>query len=125
MRQASEQDHREIAEGLPPTRAVEYLLGVIEVLRDAEPSHSVADELGLGLTGTELRMFTAFHSHMGVIFTKEKMHTAMYFDSTDGDTPDILIVDAFVCRLRQKLNGSPYRIDTVWGRGYSMHEATT
>jgi two-component system cell cycle response regulator CtrA len=41
------------------------------------------------------------------------------------DEPEIKIIDVFICKLRKKLasasNGKDY-IETVWGRGYVLHE---
>ena len=41
------------------------------------------------------------------------------------DEPEGKIIDVFVCKLRKKLanaSGGKDYIDTVWGRGYVMHE---
>jgi two-component system cell cycle response regulator CtrA len=41
------------------------------------------------------------------------------------DEPVVKIIDVFICKLRKKLatasNGNDY-IETVWGRGYVLHE---
>ncbi len=41
------------------------------------------------------------------------------------DEPKLKIIDVFICKLRKKLaNASKGRnfIETVWGRGYVLHE---
>ena len=41
------------------------------------------------------------------------------------DEPELKIIDVFVCKLRKKLAqaaGGDHYIETVWGRGYILHE---
>ena len=41
------------------------------------------------------------------------------------DEPEIMIIDVFVCKLRKKLanaSGGKDYIETIWGRGYVLHE---
>lgn len=48
--------------------------------------------------------------------TKEQLLGYMY-DVTE-DTPEIKIIDVFVCKLRKKLAAFALDIQTIWGRGY-------
>jgi two-component system cell cycle response regulator CtrA len=41
------------------------------------------------------------------------------------DEPEAKIIDVFVCKLRKKIvlaSGGANYIETVWGRGYVLHE---
>jgi two-component system cell cycle response regulator CtrA len=40
------------------------------------------------------------------------------------DEPELKIIDVFVCKLRKKLAqaGGDHYTETVWGRGYILHE---
>lgn len=60
------------------------------------------------------------YKHKGVVVTKETMHTVMYSNRLETDTPDIKIVDVQICRLRKCL--PPNSIDTCWGRGWMLTE---
>jgi two-component system, cell cycle response regulator CtrA len=59
----------------------------------------------------------------GTTLTKEMFLNHLYGGM---DEPEIKIIDVFMCKLRKKLanasNGMDY-IETVWGRGYLLHEA--
>ena len=40
----------------------------------------------------------------------------------DADGPNEKITGVFICKLRQKLERTPYRISTIWGVGYRFHD---
>jgi DNA-binding response OmpR family regulator len=77
-------------------------------------------EEAVKLTGKEAELFKLLSSRQGM-WTKEAILTNLY---RSPDTPEIKIVDIFVCKLRRKLTGlgcPPDTIATVWGRGYQFH----
>lgn len=57
--------------------------------------------------------------------SKEQCWNAMYFDRRDSDLqPELKIVDVVICKLRQKLTPFGVEIETLWGRGYGLDQAT-
>lgn len=78
----------------------------------------LADEgwLALGLTRMEARLMRALVERQDRMVPKGALMDAMYFDR--GHEAEPKIVDVLVCKIRRKLRGSPYGIETVWGQGY-------
>lgn len=115
-------DYRKCVKDMKANEAVEYLLDCIDVLLsvDAPPENQ---ELitSLGLTGQQGRIFLSLAQSVGKIVTKNAIYDAMFFDRPVGDWPDLKIVDVQICKLRQKLPPK-YRIETIWGVGYRLHE---
>lgn len=79
----------------------------------------------LKMTPAEARLFLMFASKNGRVVTKERILSYLYSDRPN-DTPDIKIVDVFVCKLRKVIDVAasglgPKLIATHWGRGYSFH----
>ena len=60
--------------------------------------------------------------HKGVLLTRERFLSGLYADAEE--TPDLKIVDVFVCKLRRKLAacGAAEMIRTVWGRGHVLFD---
>lgn len=75
-----------------------------------------------GLTTKQARIAEVLHARMNQGVSKEMIMNALYFDRPDSE-PEIKIVDVFICKIRQKLENSLYRIETLWGKGYRMVEA--
>lgn len=71
----------------------------------------------LGLTGAEARVFA--HLVSRTVGTKESILMALYSDKL-GETPEIKIVDVFVCKIRKKIAAHGWCIETVWGQGYRL-----
>jgi two-component system, cell cycle response regulator CtrA len=71
----------------------------------------------LKLTAKEERVVNALLARD--VMTKEAIMTALYSDRPN-DVPEIKIVDVFVCKIRSKIKKHGLKIDTHWGRGYSM-----
>ena len=61
----------------------------------------------------------------GTTLTKEMFLNYLYGGM---DEPELKIIDVFICKLRKKLaqatDGDNY-IETVWGRGYVLHDPQT
>ena len=58
----------------------------------------------------------------GTTLTKEMFLNQLYGGM---DEPDMKIIDMFICKLRKKLanaSGGKDYIETIWGRGYVLHE---
>lgn len=70
----------------------------------------------LGLTKMESRLMRALTERLDRMVGKGALMDAMYFDR--GHEAEPKIVDVLVCKIRKKLRGSAYRIETIWGQGY-------
>ena len=74
------------------------------------------------LTGKEYQMLELLSLRKGSTLTKEMFLNHLYGGI---DEPELKIIDVFVCKLRKKLanaSGGKNYIETVWGRGYSLHD---
>jgi two-component system cell cycle response regulator CtrA len=76
------------------------------------------------LTGKEYGILELLSLRKGSTLTKEMFLNHLYGGI---DEPELKIIDVFICKLRKKLSdvldGTNY-IETVWGRGYVLREAT-
>lgn len=54
--------------------------------------------------------------------TKEQIMMALYSDRIES--PDIRIIDVYICRLRKKLKEFGIEITTIWGIGYALTPAS-
>lgn len=84
----------------------------------AIPEVDVEWQLKFGLTKLESRMAERLHASFGKSVNRDAVMNACYFDTMDQPHPRIL--DIFVCRMRKKLAGSPFKIETVRGVGWRM-----
>ena len=91
------------------------------VTLDQEQHAVTVDGRRVALTAREFDFLQAMMLHKGVLLTKERFMSSLY---TDGEAPDVKIVDVFVCKLRRKLAacGAAEMIRTVWGRGHVLFE---
>ncbi len=78
---------------------------------------SVEVPLLFGLSGKEGGLLNLLMSRP--LLTKEQALDCLYFDRPN-DTPELKIINVFICKLRRKLSKFGVTIDTAWGRGYSM-----
>ena len=80
------------------------------------------DNQPVHLTGKEYAILELLTLQKGTIVTREMLLNHLYGGM---DEPDLKIIDVFVCKLRKKLaqaTGGDHYIETVWGRGYMLHE---
>lgn len=113
-------DHlRERAYDMKPLEAVDYLLGILEGITHRLPDMTLEPAPGLRLTKQEARLLHHLDLRDGKAATKEALMAALYH-AEPGDWPEDKIIDVFVCKLRKKLVGTPYSIETVWGIGYRL-----
>ena len=74
------------------------------------------------LTGKEYQMLELLSLRKGTTLTKEMFLNHLYGGM---DEPELKIIDVFICKLRKKLaeaNGGKNHIETIWGRGYALHD---
>lgn len=101
----------------PGNAKVERLSDQISVLCRAAMEPCEDDSwLALGLTKKEGRLMRALTERRDKIVPKNALLDAMYFDSGKEAFPKI--VDVLICKIRRKLIGSAWNIETVWGVGY-------
>ena len=86
-------------------------------------SHTVdVDGRTIHLTGKEYGILELLSLRKGTTLTKEMFLNHLYGGM---DEPELKIIDVFICKLRKKLatatEGENY-IETVWGRGYVLHD---
>jgi two-component system cell cycle response regulator CtrA len=74
------------------------------------------------LTGKEYAILELLMLRKGLVLTKEALMNHLYGGM---DEPETKIIDVFVWKLRKKLAqaGDDNLIGTVWGRGYTLHDA--
>jgi DNA-binding response OmpR family regulator len=72
------------------------------------------------LTRQEMAVLTALQDAGGRPLSKERLHSALYWQRHDDEEPDAKIVDVWVCRLRKKVAPLGIVIKTVWGQGYRL-----
>ena len=74
----------------------------------------------IGITKSHMRIVALLHARLGRLVSKSAIFDAVYFDKSECDIADIKIIDIFICKIRPKLESTPYRIETVWGQGFRM-----
>ena len=78
--------------------------------------------LPIHISGKEYQMLELLALRKGSTLNKEMFLNQLYGGM---DEPEAKIIDVFICKLRKKLanasNGRDY-IETVWGRGYRLHD---
>jgi len=80
------------------------------------------DDQAVHLTGKEYAILELLTRRKGTIVTREMLLNHLYGGTGE---PELKIIDVFVCKLRKKLaqaTGGDHYIETVWGRGYMLHE---
>jgi two-component system, cell cycle response regulator CtrA len=80
------------------------------------------DDQPVHLTGKEYAILELLTLRKGTIATREMLLNHLYGGT---DEPELKIIHVFVCKLRKKLaqaSGGDHCIETVWGRGYILHE---
>lgn len=55
--------------------------------------------------------------------TKDAIMAGLYSDKI-GEEPEPKIVDIFICKIRKKLEPFGIQIETRWGQGYYLDDAT-
>lgn len=95
------------------------LTNQMEVLTRSYLEPAIDPLPGVRLTRIEARLAGRLVQAKGKPVTKPQLMDAIYFDRA-GDDPDVKIIDVFVCKLRRKLAGTRFSVETVWGMGYAL-----
>ena len=78
--------------------------------------HTVAGE---PLTPKEWQVLEILWRRRDRPVTSETLMTLLYSDQPD-DPPQDKIIQVYICRLRAKLDRTPYSIRSTWGDGYQL-----
>lgn len=92
---------------------------IIDNLRDmlgASLEITDMDGQDIGMSPKEAQLYRFLKSKRSPV-TKQNIMSVLY--GLDDDTPEIKIVDVFVCKLRKKLPAGE-KIETIWGSGYQF-----
>lgn len=92
-------------------------------LRETLVPRSWEPPLEFCLTSKEAILLAALYKSPQSM-TKSSLMTLMYQFSSADEVPDIKIIDVFVCKLRKKLKPFGIIINTVWGQGYQLEDAS-
>ena len=97
------------------------LLTVGDLTLDVDQHDVTAHGVRVHLTAKEFAILELLVLRRNMIMTKEVILSQLYGGM---DTPEIKIIDVFVCKIRNKLTkvGLPSVISTVWGRGYTVKD---
>jgi len=89
---------------------------------DLNAHHVFVEERLVDLTPKEQILLECLAVHKNHILSKEHLLARLY---GGRDEPEIRIIDAFIWRIRKKLNEAGQNEDyvqTIWGRGYRLSE---
>lgn len=75
-----------------------------------------------GFTATEDRIFDILHRNLGRTVCYDRIMNAMWFDRPEHYAKTLQV---FVCRMRKKLSGSEFQIETLFGIGLKLIEVRT
>lgn len=70
-------------------------------------------------TKTEYEMLLLLRNHRPNVISKDRFMQRLYLLRPD-DPPDEKIIDVLICKIRHKLEGMNFNIETAWGRGYRL-----
>lgn len=94
-----------------------YNTGDVELKVDLRTRSVSVNKLPIHLTIHEYLFLELLVLRTGMVVTKEAVIGHLY---NGIDSPEIKIVDVFLCKIRGKLGDAGQFIETVWGSGYLM-----
>jgi DNA-binding response OmpR family regulator len=94
-------------------------LAVGELWMDVQNRKARIREQDISLTPKEFDLLATFARFLNVTLDREKLLDLVWGTSFYG----MRTVDVHIVRLRNKLEGSGLKIETVWGSGYRLVEA--
>ena len=108
-------------------RAHGHAQPVVQVGRlsvNLETRTAEVDSQALHLTGKEYGILELLAMRRGNTLTKDQFLNHLYGGM---DEPELKIIDVFICKLRKKIakaTGGETYVETVWGRGYRLCDAS-
>lgn len=113
---------RPCAKAVPSVHSVDAEEG-LRVLARASLNEELILIAEFKFTPLEARFFEVVKNARIKPTAKDHIISVLYQDRTDSEVPDGRIVDTVVCKVRAKIKGSPFSIETVPGRGYHFHSS--
>lgn len=92
-------------------------LGQLEIDREGREARTAGEELELRTK--EFDLLLTFAEHPGLVFNRDQLLERVWGYSFGGGTRT---VDVHIARLRDKLQNSGVRIETIWNVGYKLVE---
>lgn len=109
---------------LSQSDALEYVLQAYEnVTGQFDGCHTLSFQ-NLKLTQAELTVFGFLKENVGERVKKTTLLDHYYSTIDEGDLPDVQIIDVLISKIRKKIKGSQFTIETIWGVGYRLIEKT-
>lgn len=94
----------------------------IETLVRTYLEPAIADPVpGVHLTTSEGRILARLALQLGKTVHKNSLMDAVYFDKIEEAHEKI--IDVMICKMRRKILGSRFEVETVWGKGYRLKDA--
>lgn len=105
---------------ISPSQAVERASNQISVLcRGYMTANTPSAWDKFKFSKREQRFVNRIFARPDTLVTREAIMDAVYFDQ--HKEPSAKIIDVFMTRIRSKLVGSPYSIETIHGYGFKGH----
>ena len=104
---------------------IESVVRCGDLVINLEEQRALIANSPVALTNKEFKMLELLALRLGGTITKEMFLNHLYGGM---DEPEMKIIDVFICKVRRKLadaSGGQQFIETVWGRGYALREATS
>lgn len=111
-------NYREIVQDMKPLDAVNYLLEVIDGLK--QPVEFIWHFKDVRLTRAERQLVYTLATSKHAAVSRKALIDALMFGREGDDAPNEKILDVFVCRIRHKLRNTDIKIITHWEQGYSI-----
>lgn len=112
---------RDKVDRMKAQEAVDYLLGVVGALLEVKALDFSQLPKGVGgLTQQEARVFQTLLSVSPMPMEYSAIMSAVFHDRHYDEWPEPKIISVVICKLRRKMQGSGYKIATVWGRGFRL-----
>lgn len=107
---------------MPPSMAIEYLLGTCaNLIGHRDDLRDAIDNLDL--SPTEALVLTIIAGRDGRVATLDYISDAVYAANAGvAGPPGVEVLRVHISRIRQKMIGSGFTIGTVWGVGYRLVE---
>lgn len=120
LRGAPKADHRAAIARMNPQDAIDYLLGVLDMITGPDNTADSWDIPGLNLQRMSRRAVYALATYGGIV-SRDRILATIYADRYIDDWPDERMVDAMIYRLRKALAPLGVTIQTHYALGYTIH----
>ena len=91
-----------------------------EVKVDLDINIAILDGVYFRLTGRQATILHCLAKAIPRTVSTGFIMDSIYGLESETDEPDQHIISVFVCRLRNKIKKSNYKVETVWGKGFRL-----